>query len=94
MFNVEEPKRLIGVVIGVIRSTHYFQSIVSRTASEHELLVRVTDQGFDAEDDPILYQSKDWQDNIGIEISKIVHLPNRNWRIDFRLQRVFQAIII
>ena len=87
VFNVEEPKRLIGVVIGVIRSTRYFRSIVSRTASEHELLVRVTDQGFDAEDDPILYQSKGWHDNIGIEISKIVHLPNRNWRIDFRLQK-------
>ena len=87
VFDVENPKRLIGVVIGVIRSTHYFQSIVLRTASAHELLVKVTDQGFDAEDDPILYQSDGWQDNNGIEMSKIVHLPNRNWRIDFRLQK-------
>lgn len=85
VFSVDQPQKLIGVVIGAIRSTKYFESIVLRTATEQELLVRVTDLGFDAEDDPILYQSDGWQESQGIDIQKRIRLPNREWVVDFKL---------
>lgn len=85
VFDYTHDKALIGVVIGVIRNTQYFENLVIRTASEQELLIKVTDQGFDAEDDPILYQSEGWVDKKGIEITKKIILPNREWLIDFKL---------
>lgn len=91
VFSATNQNELMGVVIGVIRSTKYFQSIVVRTATEQDLLVRVTDIGFDAEDDPILYQSENWQATSGIEVSKTVMLPNREWQVDFKLDHVISA---
>lgn len=87
VFSAENAKELVGVVIGVIRSTKYFESIVVRTATEQDLLVKVTDKGFDAEDDPILYESNSWDVTSGIEITKRVVLPNREWIVDFKLDR-------
>lgn len=87
VFDLENEDQLIGVVIGVIRSTKYFESIVVRTATEQDLLVQVTDMGFDAEDDPILYRSPNWDHTQGIEITKRVVLPNREWLVDFKLDR-------
>ncbi len=85
VFDYTYDKELIGVVIGVIRNTQYFEDLVIRTASEQELLIKVTDQGYDAEDDPILYQSEGWAENQGMEITKRITLPNREWLIDFKL---------
>ncbi|MCG9752942.1 sensor domain-containing diguanylate cyclase [Vibrio brasiliensis] len=87
VFDLENDDELIGVVIGVIRTTKYFEAIVVRTATEQDLLVQVTDMGFDAEDDPILYRSPNWNQTQGIEITKRVVLPNREWLVDFKLDR-------
>lgn len=87
VFDLDNKDELIGVVIGVIRSTKYFEAIVVRTATEQDLLVQVTDMGFDAEDDPILYRSPNWNQTQGIEITKRVVLPNREWLVDFKLDR-------
>lgn len=85
VFKGDKQERLIGVVIGVIRTTRYFDGLIGRTASGEELLVKVTDMGFEAEDDPILYQSPHWEERQGFEISKKVVLPNREWIVDFKL---------
>lgn len=87
VFDLNDEHELIGVVIGVVRSTKYFENIVLRTATEQDLLVQVTDMGFDAEDDPILYRSPNWNQAHGIEITKRVMLPNRDWLVDFKLDR-------
>lgn len=85
VFDIENEQELIGVVVGVIRTTNYFEGLVKRTATEQDLLIKVTDMGFDAEDDPILYQSESWDTVEGIEITKRVTLPNREWLVDFKL---------
>tara|TARA_Y100001956_G_scaffold36846_1_gene36208 strand:+ start:1429 stop:2856 length:1428 start_codon:yes stop_codon:yes gene_type:complete len=85
VFDVESAEHLIGVVVGVIRTTRYFDNLISRTASGQQLLVKVTDMGFDAEDDPTLYESEGWNSGQGLEISKTIVLPNREWIIDFKL---------
>ncbi|KJY84928.1 diguanylate cyclase [Vibrio galatheae] len=87
VFDADHSEKLLGVVIGVIRSTLYFESIVNKTATEQELLVKVTDLGFDAEDDPLLYQSEGWLETTGIEVTKMVTLPNRGWQVDFKLDK-------
>lgn len=85
VFKGGERERLIGVVIGVIRTTRYFDGLISRTATGEDLLVKVTDMGFEAEDDPILYQSPEWTSSRGLEVTKTVVLPNREWVVDFKL---------
>lgn len=85
VFDIENKQELIGVVVGVIRTTRYFEGLVKRTATEQDLLIKVIDMGFDAEDDPILYQSEGWESSDGIEITKRVVLPNREWLVDFKL---------
>ena len=89
VFDQESQQNLIGVVVGVIRTTNYFKNLVTRTASGQDLLIKVTDMGFDAEDDPVLYQSEGWQETQGMEISKTVKLPNREWIVDFKLTERF-----
>ncbi|EGU49646.1 hypothetical protein VIOR3934_04639 [Vibrio orientalis CIP 102891 = ATCC 33934] len=85
VFDIEKKQELIGVVVGVIRTTHYFDGLVKRTATEQDLLIKVIDMGFDAEDDSVLYQSEGWDSSEGIEITKRVTLPNREWLVDFKL---------
>lgn len=86
VFN-HSKQEMIGVVVGVIRLSTYFDGLVSRTAPDHRLYMKVTDLGFDAEDDPILFQSPDWDSIKGIEIEKRLSLPNRDWKIDFKLSK-------
>ncbi|EGU29559.1 GGDEF family protein [Vibrio ichthyoenteri ATCC 700023] len=85
VFDMQTNQRLIGVVIGVIRTSHYFDNLMVRTAAEQQLEVRVVDLGFDAEDDPVLFESAHWSTTDGLQVRKILHLPNRQWAVDFRL---------
>lgn len=91
VFDADGHNELIGVVIGVIRTTKYFESIIVRTATELDLMVKVTDLGFDAEDDPILYQSDGWNSTQGIDVSKRIVLSNREWMVDFKLAQKVTA---
>ncbi|WP_234495980.1 sensor domain-containing diguanylate cyclase [Vibrio maritimus] len=77
-------RSLRGVVIGVIRITVYFEQIVSRTAIGKEVGIRVVDLGFDAEDDPILYQNNLWDTLDEPSKDVIIDLYDRQWRIQFK----------
>ncbi|USD64289.1 sensor domain-containing diguanylate cyclase [Vibrio sp. SCSIO 43136] len=90
VFDAKEGSDLIGYVIGVIRTTPYFERLISRTVLEQELLLRVSDRGFEAEAAPLLYQSPDWESESGQTISRHVMLPNRNWEIEFKLSHHVQ----
>ncbi|EOD4737471.1 diguanylate cyclase [Vibrio vulnificus] len=83
----QRRESLLGVVVGVIRSTVYFEELVMKTATELNMVVKVTDLGFDAEDDPILYQSPNWSSIEGEIVVKAVTLPNRSWRVEFKLEK-------
>ncbi|MBY6196767.1 sensor domain-containing diguanylate cyclase [Vibrio hangzhouensis] len=75
---------LRGVVIGVIRTTVYFEQIVSRTSIGKEVGVRVVDLGFDAEDDPVMYQNTNW-DSLNTQSKDIViDLYDRQWKVQFK----------
>lgn len=87
VFDINNEDELVGVVVGVIRTTKYFEGLVQRSGAEQDLLIKVVDMGFDAEDDPVLYQSEQWEETSGIEITKRVTLPNREWLVDFKLAR-------
>ncbi|QOV31195.1 sensor domain-containing diguanylate cyclase [Vibrio diabolicus] len=86
-----ENKHLLGVVTGVIRSTVYFEDLITKTATELDMSVRVEDLGFDAADDPVLFQSSNWDNIRGTVISRTIQLPNREWRIDFKLSDAVSA---
>ncbi len=81
----QQHRDLLGVVVGVVRSTVYFDELVTKTATELDLRVRVVDLGFDAEDDPVLFQSEQWAQHKGITIGKKISLPNRDWVIEFKM---------
>ncbi len=85
VFDRHNNQELVGVVIGVIRTSHYFNGLMTRTAAKTQLEVRVVDLGFEADDDPVLFESKNWQQSDGYEINTIIELPNRKWSISFRL---------
>ncbi|WP_410963721.1 CHASE domain-containing protein, partial [Salmonella sp. ZJHZ20_0010] len=68
---------LLGVMVGVIRLSAYFDDMMLKTAAEHQMAMRVVDTGFDSEDDPVLYQSDRWDAAQGLEVSRKVELPNR-----------------
>ncbi len=76
---------LLGVMVGVIRLSVYFDELVLKTAAEHQMALRVVDTGFDSEDDPVLYQSNNWIHGEGLQVTRRVELPNREWLVDFRL---------
>ncbi|MBW3694854.1 sensor domain-containing diguanylate cyclase [Vibrio sp. T187] len=78
-------EHLLGVVIGVVRTTYYFENLIAKTAGEQALLVRVTDLGFDAEDDPVFFQSEGFDDAEGMKITRTIELPNRSWHVDFKV---------
>lgn len=77
-------QNLLGVMIGVIRLSQYFDKLVNDINKDNHLSIQILDTGFDAEDDPILFQSPDWENNEGDVIEKFVHLSNRNWMVKFK----------
>lgn len=75
---------LYGVMAGVIRITNYFDELVLKTSTEKSILVEIVDTGFDAEDDPLLFQSDGWSSLEGIITSKKITLQNRDWVVNFK----------
>ncbi|GEM74511.1 sensor domain-containing diguanylate cyclase [Vibrio sagamiensis NBRC 104589] len=80
-----DSHEFLGVVVGVLRSYIYFRDLVTKTASEMKMSLKVEDLGFDAYDDPLLFKSSDWDEIDGESISRKVVLPNREWQIDFKI---------
>lgn len=76
---------LLGVVVGVVRTTFYFENLIASTIGDIDVYVRVSDTGFDAEDDPILFETKGFEQVDGHSITKTISLTNRNWTVEFKL---------
>lgn len=76
---------LLGVVVGVVRTTFYFENLIASTIGEIDVFVRVSDTGFDAEDDPILFETKGFEQVDGHSITKTIALTNRDWTVEFKL---------
>ncbi|UTT84621.1 sensor domain-containing diguanylate cyclase [Vibrio pelagius] len=76
---------LLGVVIGVIRTTFYFENLLASTVGDMNVHVRVTDHGFEAEDAPILFESDGFEDIDGQRITKHIMLTNRQWTVDYQI---------
>jgi diguanylate cyclase (GGDEF)-like protein len=83
VFEVGQNK-LRGVVIGVIRTTVYFEQVVTRTSIGKEIGIQVRDLGFDAEDDPILYRNEAWERLEGESLAEVITLYDRQWSIEFK----------
>ena len=86
-----DKHELLGVVIGVVRSTVYFDQLITKTATELDMSVKVEDMGFDAYDDPVLFKSADWDGLNGKVISRTIPLPNREWQVEFKLSESVSA---
>jgi diguanylate cyclase (GGDEF)-like protein len=83
VFEIGQNK-LRGVVIGVIRTTVYFEQLVTRTSIGKEVGIMVRDLGFDAEDDPILYRNEAWERLDGESLVEVIDLYDRQWSIEFK----------
>ncbi|MDF2154653.1 sensor domain-containing diguanylate cyclase [Vibrio sp. CAU 1672] len=82
---------LLGVVIGVVRTSVYFDELISSTSTEINMLVKVMDLGFEADDDPVLFQSDGWESKTGRVLKKYIELPNRQWSLEFKLSDTLSA---
>ncbi|MEZ8392723.1 diguanylate cyclase [Vibrio cyclitrophicus] len=80
-----ESDNLLGVVIGVVRTTYYFENLLASTAGDMNVYVRVTDTGFEAEDSPILFETEGFEGVTGHLITKTISLANRDWKIDYKI---------
>lgn len=79
-----DKQELKGVMVGVIRITNYFERLVSSTSLGDSLVVRIVDTGFDAEDDPIMYQSKRWDEFSGLNYTSDIKIENRSWKVEYK----------
>ncbi|ENM5825593.1 diguanylate cyclase [Vibrio metoecus] len=86
VFSAENGRTLIGVMVGVVRLSTYFDNLVQMSAVEQDLDMRVMDTGFDSDDSPILYQSPGWIKHEGLQIERKLVLPNRDWMVQFALR--------
>lgn len=88
VFNYPESSQLKGIVIGVVRASVYFNSLIAQTMRHDNIQVQIQDKGFNAEDDPILYQSDGWDSPYAYQLSQKVQFPNRHWQLQFRFSDV------
>lgn len=87
VFSSEDESSLLGVMVGVVRLSTYFDKLVQLSLMEQDLYMRVSDTGFDSEDSPILYQSPMWRADEGLKIERKLVLPNRDWVLEFELHQ-------
>lgn len=80
----EGKESLKGVMIGVIRITSYFERLVSSTSLGEELVVKIIDTGFDANDAPIMYESSSWNEFHGVDYTTSINIENRIWKIEYK----------
>ncbi|EGR4175612.1 diguanylate cyclase [Vibrio cholerae] len=87
VFSAEDDRSLLGVMVGVVRLSTYFDKLMEISVMEQDLDMRVIDTGFDSEDSPILYQSALWRADGGLKIERKLVLPNRDWVLEFQLHQ-------
>ncbi|MDD9196288.1 sensor domain-containing diguanylate cyclase [Aliivibrio sp. S3MY1] len=79
-----DKQNIKGVMIGVLRISNYFERLISSTSLGKSLVVRIIDTGFDAEDDPVMFQSKLWDDFSGFIYTNSINIENRIWQIEYK----------
>lgn len=79
-----DKQDLKGVMIGVLRITSYFEQLVSSTSLGKSLVVRIIDTGFDAEDDPIMFESQEWNNLRGLTYTTNIAIENRIWDVEYK----------
>ena len=79
-----DKQDLKGVMIGVLRITSYFEKLVSSTSLGESLAVRIVDTGFDAEDDPIMFESSRWNEFNRLSYVSHITIENRIWNIEYK----------
>lgn len=82
--NSEELK---GVIIGVLRASVYFDTLVSQTFADNSVALQIIDAGHSASDNPVLYQSTSWDSPVYFEHANSIHFSNRSWIFNYRFQR-------
>ncbi|EHP5028438.1 sensor domain-containing diguanylate cyclase [Vibrio cholerae] len=87
VFSSEDDRSLLGVMVGVVRLSTYFEKLVQISVMEQDLDMRVIDTGFDSEDSPVLYQSPMWRADDEPKIERKLVLPNRDWVLEFELHQ-------
>ncbi|WP_210455048.1 sensor domain-containing diguanylate cyclase [Vibrio crassostreae] len=80
-----ESDNLLGVVIGVVRTTYYFENLLASAVGDMDVYIRVTDTGFEAEDSPILFETEGYEAVSGHHITKTIELTNRDWKVDYKI---------
>ncbi|WP_026469724.1 sensor domain-containing diguanylate cyclase [Aliivibrio logei] len=79
-----DKKALKGIMVGVLRVTSYFDKLVESTLLGESLVVKIIDTGFDAEDDPIMFESPQWDDFNGLRITNSINIENRIWHVEYK----------
>ncbi|MEZ9872264.1 diguanylate cyclase domain-containing protein [Vibrio sp. 10N.261.51.C6] len=80
-----ESDNLLGVVIGVVRTTYYFENLMASAVGDMDVYIRVTDTGFEAENSPILFETEGYEAVSGHHITKTISLTNRDWKVDYKI---------
>ncbi|MEZ9365345.1 diguanylate cyclase [Vibrio sp. 10N.222.54.B12] len=80
-----ESDNLLGVVIGVVRTTYYFENLLASAVGDMDVYIRVTDTGFEAENSPILFETEGYEAVSGHHITKTISLTNRDWKVDYKI---------
>ena len=83
----KQGTELKGIVIGVLRASVYFNTLISDSMNEPDVAIKIVDTGFDSSDAPILYQSPHWEDSYSLELSDTLYFPNRAWSLHYRFQK-------
>ncbi|OCH12298.1 sensor domain-containing diguanylate cyclase [Aliivibrio sp. 1S128] len=79
-----DQKTLKGIMIGGLRVANYFDKLVASTSLGQSAVIKICDTGFDAEDDPVMFQSSNWDEFNGLILSNDIKIENRVWNIEYK----------
>lgn len=80
VYSKSDATQLSGVIVGAIDLQSYFKALASRLPVKR-FEYQIVDQGFDASDAPILYESEYWSESEGQIYVDSVSVANRSWDI-------------
>ncbi|NOH61026.1 sensor domain-containing diguanylate cyclase [Vibrio sp. RE88] len=80
VYSRSDSTNLTGIVIGAIDLNGYFKTLASRLPVKR-FEYQIVDQGFDASDAPIVYESEYWSESEGQVYVDSVSVANRSWDI-------------
>ncbi|MGF1765175.1 sensor domain-containing diguanylate cyclase [Aliivibrio kagoshimensis] len=83
-YPVIQSDEIIGIMVGAFRISRYFDDLLGKTLAGDNLQIQIMDSGYEADDDPLLFQSANWQEEGGISVKSEIRLQNRVWKIHFK----------